>query len=199
MIKQAIRLFSNFLESAPREEVFPGNRLLLDIKATARSVKRWLENEHDVNSNLVLSRCSFFLSLIDLSRKRKCFVESPLDSICLERFLNRLLRKAYPGIETNKRTISTEHEKKLRDGVKGWNNWRAENPKTTPNLTGATLSGCDLREANLEGANLSKAFLNGALIEGANFRNADLREADLQWTYPKGINLTGAKLDGAMF
>lgn len=72
-----------------------------------------------------------------------------------------------------------EHERKLRQGVEAWNEWREENPGARPDLgkadlsfadlTGADLSGADLRRVGFIGANLNHANLSSANLGGAFF------------------------------
>src|SRR5713101_4552335 len=59
--------------------------------------------------------------------------------------------------------------KRLKQGVKQWNEWREQLPETQPELGGAHLGG-----ANLKGANLK-----GATLPNVNLRNANLRRANL--------------------
>jgi uncharacterized protein YjbI with pentapeptide repeats len=102
-----------------------------------------------------------------------------------------------------------EHIAKLkeRDGVKGWNQWRQDNPFTKPDLNeahlqGARLDGADLSEANLFHTNLNeakliKAQLDGANLRGANLAGADLRAAYVEKAYLVSTDLTGANLGKA--
>ena len=67
---------------------------------------------------------------------------------------------------------SKKHVARLRQGVDAWNQWRRENPKIRPDLSGAVLirahlSGADLRRTNLIGADLSHADLCGAQMARA--------------------------------
>ncbi|NQT47472.1 MAG: pentapeptide repeat-containing protein, partial [Chloroflexi bacterium] len=48
-----------------------------------------------------------------------------------------------------------EHLKILKQGVAAWNKWREENPKDTPDLSGADLSKANLIRAGLIHATLS--------------------------------------------
>jgi len=78
----------------------------------------------------------------------------------------------------------------LKRSVEEWNEWRQQNPKVRPDLTGADLSNLDLSfvnftHTNLRGANFSNsslrgAFLVGALIKTANFTGIDLGLIDLR-------------------
>ena len=75
----------------------------------------------------------------------------------------------------------------LKRDPRAWNQWRADDPLTVPDLQGA-----DLEWANLVRVNLSKARLAGARLHGANLFKADLDRADLQ-----GATLTAACLEFA--
>ena len=82
-----------------------------------------------------------------------------------------------------------EHLAKLKKGVKRWNQWREQNPRIEPDLSGANLqkaylyganlSGTDLSKADLRGRYLTEGDLSGAHLSGANLRGAHLREANL--------------------
>src|SRR5713101_4584914 len=92
--------------------------------------------------------------------------------------------------------------KRLKQGVKQWNEWREQLPETQPELGGAHLGGANLKGANLKGAtlpnvNLSNANLKGANLSNANLDGADLdganlREADLRNAYLRRANLSHA-------
>jgi hypothetical protein len=121
-------------------------------------------------------------------------------------------------------SADAEHVEMLRRGPRLWNAWRAQNPTTTPNLTGLRLSASErqmgvmnggpinlasarmrraqlrfatLSGANLSGANLSGADLTDARLDGANLANADLSHAALSRADLAGARLAGARLDGA--
>jgi hypothetical protein len=121
-------------------------------------------------------------------------------------------------------SADAEHVEMLRRGPRLWNTWRAQNPTTTPNLTGLRLSASErqmgvmnggpinlasarmrraqlrfatLSGANLSGANLAGADLTDARLDGANLANADLSNAALSRTDLAGARLAGARLDGA--
>jgi hypothetical protein len=86
----------------------------------------------------------------------------------------------------------------LQLGVSIWNQWRASEPLTVPNLRGVDLRGLHLENINfcradLREANFSQANLFEADFQGANLRNANLTRAGLI-----GANLHGAKLMGAV-
>jgi uncharacterized protein YjbI with pentapeptide repeats len=108
--------------------------------------------------------------------------------------------------------------------MKGWNQWRIDNPGLMPDLSGEELAQADLSFINLRYADLSRADLRGAKLHdakleradltGSKFQNADLSRADLSFACLKnadlrsavlrkailyGANLQGARLDGADF
>jgi uncharacterized protein YjbI with pentapeptide repeats len=81
-----------------------------------------------------------------------------------------------------------EQLKRLKNGIKEWNEWRSENPVIFP----------DLRRADLKGADLSAADLSGAILSGANIRRADLSDAILYRANLGEADLSGAILSGAI-
>jgi len=93
------------------------------------------------------------------------------------------------------------------EDIEIWNEWRKDNPKIIPDLTGADLSAANLEGANLSGANLegtalvgaNLAYANstGANLEVANLIRADLRIAKLTYTNLESADLRGANLSGA--
>lgn len=89
------------------------------------------------------------------------------------------------------------------EGVKSWNDWRAENPDIKPDLSGADLSninlyfGANLEEADLRNANLTNACLEGATLKQADLRNAILRGAQLRKAILAFADLRGADLTEA--
>jgi TIR domain/Pentapeptide repeats (8 copies) len=80
-----------------------------------------------------------------------------------------------------------EHLARLKQGVKTWNQWRAEHPEIQSDLRVADLTRMELANVDLHDANLA----------GANLRQADLRQADLRQADLSAANLTGAELVGA--
>lgn len=77
-----------------------------------------------------------------------------------------------------------EHLSLIRQGVEVWNQWRKDNPRTHPDLSGAELFWADLPGVKLSWADLG----------GANLGLAKLREADLSWANLSGANLSWADL-----
>jgi uncharacterized protein YjbI with pentapeptide repeats len=100
-----------------------------------------------------------------------------------------------------------EHLAKLKEGVEPWGQWRTENSKVLPDLSGANLHEANLREAYLErasliradlgGADLREANLHGAHLRGANLRGANLRSANLSGAHLLKADLRSANLSGA--
>ncbi|ESA34245.1 pentapeptide repeat protein [Leptolyngbya sp. Heron Island J] len=82
-----------------------------------------------------------------------------------------------------------QHLEQLQQGVQRWNQWRLNNPKIRPDLSGATLLVAQLSGANLSRARLRRVRLERAELSGANLYKADLSGADLT-----DANLNGAKL-----
>jgi len=89
------------------------------------------------------------------------------------------------------------HLKMLEQGVDVWNQWRLENPATTPHLEGANLFDTNLRGANLSGAKLLAADLIWADLRDVDLTGADLTGADLRSAELGGSNLSGADLGTA--
>lgn len=95
------------------------------------------------------------------------------------------------------------------EGVKKWNQWRADNlVAEIPSLNEASLSGAHLEGANLSRTHLKKARLGGAHLEGANLCEAhlegaiitDLAHLEKAWLFLahlEGADLTNAHLEGA--
>jgi hypothetical protein len=99
-------------------------------------------------------------------------------------------------------TANPEHLAKLKEGVRGWNQWRQEHPRAEPDFSAANLIGANLREADLSRANLSAANLSGSNLREAKLSKTDLREAklskaDLSEAELSGANLSGSNLSGA--
>jgi uncharacterized protein YjbI with pentapeptide repeats len=83
------------------------------------------------------------------------------------------------------------HLAKLREGVRAWNEWRAEQTNTI------VLHGADLSGANLAGVNLAGVFLSHANFSGANLSNAMFEHALLSYADLSGASLTHANLYSA--
>jgi Pentapeptide repeats (8 copies) len=95
----------------------------------------------------------------------------------------------------------TDHIEALRHGPRSWNEWRAQNPSTTPNLNGIVLSPAERQMGPISGgpinfsfAQLRHASLRFATLLGANLEMADLTGADLSDARLDGANLSGADL-----
>jgi uncharacterized protein YjbI with pentapeptide repeats len=95
----------------------------------------------------------------------------------------------------------------LKEGVKIWNKWRAQNPGADIDLSGSDLYGANLNRVNFNGANLKRAFfekadlgkadLLGANLIQANLIDANLFEANFTRANLSRANLFGANLLGA--
>jgi uncharacterized protein YjbI with pentapeptide repeats len=79
-----------------------------------------------------------------------------------------------------------KHLKKLLQGVEVWNQWRKENIKITPDLSGANVGGADFRWTNL-----IKIILFGVKMNTYPF-NIDLKGANLSEANPSKANLSTA-------
>lgn len=87
-----------------------------------------------------------------------------------------------------------EQLKRLKQGVKAWNEWRSNNPLAEINLSGADLNGAVLIGAVLNRANFREAYLIGADLSKADLSKADLSEAHLSGAVLNKANLSGAVL-----
>ena len=108
-------------------------------------------------------------------------------------------RKAPFHASTQAGPSASTHFAILQLGVSIWNQWRASEPLTRPNLCNANLSGFHLENINfcrvdLRGANLSSAYLYEADFQEANLRRANFTRAGLI-----GANLHRAIASGANF
>jgi Pentapeptide repeats (8 copies) len=99
----------------------------------------------------------------------------------------------------------SKHVETLRRGPRSWNQWRAQNPSLTPNLTGIALSVAERQMGPISGGpinfsftRLRQASLRFATLTGASFEMADLSEADLSDARLEGANLSGADLGEAL-
>lgn len=72
-----------------------------------------------------------------------------------------------------------ENLKILKQGVKVWNQWRANSKAPMANLSDADLSGAELAGANFKRTSLNGVDLSGANLDGADFTAASLVKADL--------------------
>lgn len=86
----------------------------------------------------------------------------------------------------------------LELGVSIWNQWRAAEPLTVPNLKNADLSDLHLENVNLCRADLRGAKLSKTYLYDADFQGADLRDANLNRALLIGANLHRANLSGAV-
>jgi uncharacterized protein YjbI with pentapeptide repeats len=92
--------------------------------------------------------------------------------------------------------------------MRGWNQWRMENPDLRPDLSGEELNQVDLSFINLRnsdlsyadfsGTNLHHANLQKADLTGSKFRNADLSHADLSFACLRNADLKAAALRQAV-
>ncbi len=80
----------------------------------------------------------------------------------------------------------------LKRGVAAWNEWRAANPDTVPDLSGANLS--RLTNLQLAGADLSRARLIRTNFDYSYLKNCDLQRADLTGALCHNTTLIEAKL-----
>jgi len=85
----------------------------------------------------------------------------------------------------------------LKQGVTGWNEWRAKHPEIRPELANANFCGQDLANVNLLAADLRKVDLRGANLSGATLVGANLEGADFFKAVLDGADLSGANLVGA--
>ena len=72
------------------------------------------------------------------------------------------------------------HYKKLKRGVKYWNEWRRINSVANPELPRSKLIGAHLSHADLKGADLSGAKLTNAKMRATELNNAILDKANLK-------------------
>lgn len=104
-----------------------------------------------------------------------------------------------------------EHLAILKQGVEVWNEWREENPKIGPDLSGADLKNTIQISANFSSVNLAEANLTSAILTDTDFAwanlyranlfdaklyNAEMYEAQLVEVNISGANLFGANLAG---
>ena len=89
--------------------------------------------------------------------------------------------------------MNKKHLEVLKGGVTKWNNWRKQNSKVLPDLSGANLSRVNFEGANLAGTILCDADLSYANLSRANLSGAKLQRANLGETIFKATVLDGAK------
>lgn len=104
--------------------------------------------------------------------------------------------------------MKKEHFEILDKGVKFWNDWREENPKINPDLSGATLSLTqpafrsvkkEFIPKNYSNINFSKTDLSNTIINGANLSFANLEKAKFKVADLRRANFSFANLTGASF
>jgi hypothetical protein len=83
------------------------------------------------------------------------------------------------------------HLKKLKQGVKAWNEWRAAKPDLAPDLREADLDLANLTEAHLREANLGAAYLTAA-----DLSRADLSRAAWHSAFPRARCLCPMRASG---
>jgi hypothetical protein len=100
--------------------------------------------------------------------------------------------------------VADEEQVKIlkEQGSQAWNEWRRQNPRVKPNLSGARLVQAKLEEMDFRSADLSCADLTGANLFRTNFAAAHmessiLKDANLAGARFVEANLNGAKLDKA--
>lgn len=91
------------------------------------------------------------------------------------------------------------HLELIKRGVESWNQWRDENKRIEPDLSGADLSSAnfssaDLGKVNFSGTNLMFSTLVETNLAEANLSGANLRQADLRRANLRGANLMFASL-----
>jgi len=97
-----------------------------------------------------------------------------------------------------------QHLNLIKQGVGAINEFAAQNPDVTIDLSGAdlagmSLSGLRIQGANLAGANLERADLQRALLNAANLTRAALRGANLSGASLHRADLSGADLRDVEF
>ena len=84
-----------------------------------------------------------------------------------------------------------------KKGVRGWNDWRKQNPGLEISFGGANLSGANLSKANFSRAYLSGAYLSGTDLSISDFSGANLSRTDFSSAHLIKSNLSEANLTGA--
>lgn len=92
---------------------------------------------------------------------------------------------------------NTNHVRMIKRGVNHWNQWRKQNPRVKPDLSGVDLSEQDLKDINLINANLSRANLSLANLSGAFLAGSDLSDAFLSEANLSRVNFSRADLTKA--
>jgi len=88
---------------------------------------------------------------------------------------------------------------RLKQGVEGWNDWRAQNPEEAIDLSEADLRGLKLQKANLKGADLHQAKLQFSNLSGADLDGANLDRAKFQEANLYGAQISNAVLQNCNF
>jgi Pentapeptide repeats (8 copies) len=83
-----------------------------------------------------------------------------------------------------------EHLARLKQGVETWNQWRAVDRSTRPDLHRAHLTGADLHGANLTGALLLKTNLEGANLTGCQVYGISAWDVKLAGTQQSDLVIT---------
>ena len=96
-----------------------------------------------------------------------------------------------------------KHLEYLNNGTAFWNNWRCDNPRIRPVLTGVDLScrdfsGINFLKANLSGSNLTQTTFRDANLRYTDFSGCDLTSADMVGADTLLADMTGATLIGAI-
>ncbi|MEE2753451.1 MAG: pentapeptide repeat-containing protein [Candidatus Latescibacterota bacterium] len=97
----------------------------------------------------------------------------------------------------------SKHLETLNLGTEQWNEWRGDNPRIRPVLSGANLqdrdfSGIDFLKVNLSGANLKRVRFHKANLRYTDFSGCDLSGADFENADIMLADLTGAKMSGVV-
>jgi hypothetical protein len=76
-----------------------------------------------------------------------------------------------------------EHLARLKQGGEAWNQWRAENPTISPELSRANFREADLNGADLIWADLSEANLIWAQTTSEHYRSSSLLVTEILERY----------------
>ena len=120
---------------------------------------------------------------------------------------SKSVRRGCDGLCPEVLRPDSSHAKVLLGGVTKWNDWRKDNPKVTPDLSGMTIQKAFVKAGIVygeEGVDLSGIDFGGASLRGADFWNttiddgnllvADLRCAIFEGMSAKRVNLRGTDL-----